>query len=123
MGAQRTRKTKEPMDYIAIKNLVGGLISSPNGDALAHVHGGMFVLFLARIITRRSLATPIPLACVIALQLLNECIDRLTHGDWRWPDTIVDTLNTLFWPVVLFIGLRLRRQREGLSHDGVEAEA
>ncbi|MDF2493882.1 hypothetical protein [Sphingomonas sp.] len=100
------------MDYVALKNVVATLITPANPDALAHVHGGMAVLLLARLITRRSLATPIPLACVAALQLLNECIDRYNHGSWRWPDTIADTVNTLFWPTVLFIGLRWRRERQ-----------
>lgn len=99
------------MDYVALKNSVASLFHS-GGDTLAHVHGGMAVLLLARLITRRSLATPVPLACVIALQLINECIDRYNHGSWRWPDTVGDSLNTLFWPMVLFVGLRLRRQRE-----------
>jgi len=99
------------MDYVAVKNYLAGMFES-GGDALAHVHGGMAVLILARLITRRSLATPVPLLCVVVLQLLNEGIDRYNHGSWRWPDTIGDTANTLFWPFVLFIGLRLRRQRE-----------
>lgn len=99
------------MEYIALKQLVADMIA-PGSDSLAHVHGGMAVLLLARLITRRSLATPIPLACVVVMQMLNECIDRYTHGSWRWPDTIGDTINTLFWPIVLFVGLRWRRQRE-----------
>jgi hypothetical protein len=99
------------MDYVAFKQFVADMIA-PGSDSLAHVHGGMAVLLLARLITRRSLATPIPLLCVLAMQVLNECIDRYNHGSWRWPDTIGDTINTLFWPTILFLGLRWRRQRE-----------
>lgn len=101
------------MDYVTLKNAVASLITPANQDALAHVHGGMTVLLLARLITRRSLATPIPLVCVAVLELINECADRYNHGVWRWPDTIADIFNTLFWPTVLFIGLRWRRQRKG----------
>jgi hypothetical protein len=36
-------------------------------------------------------------------------MDRLTFGSWRWEDTLLDVVNTLFWPLVLMIGLRLRR--------------
>lgn len=108
------------MDYVALKTFVASMFDS-GSDALAHVHGGMAVLMLARLITRRSLATPVPLACVIVLQVLNECIDRYNHGSWRWPDTIADTLNTLFWPTVLFVGLRLRRQREIVRADATQA--
>lgn len=100
------------IDYPTLKSLIAETVA-PNSDLLAHVHGGMAVLLLARLITRRSLSTPFPLLCVLVVQLLNECMDRYTHGSWRWPDTIADTVNTLFWPTVLFIGLRWRRQREG----------
>lgn len=100
------------MNYVSIKAFVADLVSSSNGDVLAHVHGGMALLLIARVITRRSLATPIPLACVVSVQFLNECIDRYNHGSWRWPDTLADTFNTLLWPTVLFIGLRIRRHRE-----------
>lgn len=99
------------MDYVALKQFLATLVTPANGDALVHVHAGMAVLLLARVITRRSLSTPVPLAFVALLQLLNECIDRYNHGSWRWPDTISDTVNTLFWPVILFIGLRWRRYR------------
>lgn len=107
------------MDYVELKNAVGGMLES-GSDTLAHVHGGMALLLLARLITRRSLATPVPLAFVVVLQVLNECIDRYTHGSWRWPDTIADTFNTLFWPTVLFVGLRLRRQRETVRTDAAK---
>jgi hypothetical protein len=110
------------MDYIAFKNFVGGMIA-PGSDSLSHVHGGMAVLLLARLITRRSLATPIPLAFVIVFELLNESIDRYNHGSWRWPDTIGDMINTVFWPVVLFVGLRLRRQREPSAAVSLNDEA
>ena len=81
-------------------------------DSILHVHAGMIVLFLARIVTRRSLSTPIPLAFVALAEAGNEILDRLHYGSWRWGDTSSDIVNTLFWPTVLFIGLRLRRPRD-----------
>ncbi len=80
-------------------------------DSLLHVHAGMAVLFLARILTRKSLATPIPLACVALAEAANEILDRLHYGSWRWTDTLGDIANTMFWPTVLFIGLRMRSPR------------
>ena len=80
-------------------------------DSLSHVHAGMAVLFLARILTRKSLATPIPLACVALAEAGNEILDRLHYGSWRWTDTLGDIANTMFWPTVLFIGLRMRTPR------------
>jgi hypothetical protein len=104
------------MDYPALKLFVANMIA-PGSDTLAHVHGGMAMLLVARLVTRRSLATPLPLACVFALQILNECIDRYVHGSWRLPDTLGDSLNTVLWPTVLFLGLRWRRSKSGLARD------
>ena len=81
-------------------------------DSLLHVHAGMAVLILARIATGRSLATPVPLLVVLAAAQLNEVFDRINHGQWRWQDTSLDMLNTLFWPFVLMTGLRVRRSLE-----------
>lgn len=80
-------------------------------DTVLHIHAGMAVLFLARLVTRRSLATFIPLACVYAAEATNEIMDYFAHGRVM-PDTPSDVLNTVFWPTVLFIGLRLRRARK-----------
>lgn len=81
-------------------------------EALLHVHAGMAVLLAARLITGRSLATSVPFAAVCIAQLANEVLDRITHGSWRWWDTSADTLNTLFWPFILVVGLRVRRSQE-----------
>lgn len=81
-------------------------------DSLLHVHAGMAVLLIARIISGRSLATPVPFLAVCVFALGNEVLDRINHGAWRWLDTGLDLLNTIFWPFVLMIGLRIRRSRE-----------
>ena len=82
-------------------------------DSLLHVHAGMAILILTRVITRRSLATPLPLIVVAIAEAANEVMDRLHYGSWRWEDTLGDVANTLFWPCVLFLGLRLSRARVG----------
>ncbi|KGB53637.1 hypothetical protein OVY29_04480 [Sphingopyxis sp. SE2] len=86
-----------------------GMITGAS-DSLAHVHGGMFILFVARILTRRSLATWTPFLIVLAAALAKEGADRIAHGVWR-PDTAFDIINTIFWPFVLMVGLRWRRAR------------
>ena len=78
-------------------------------DSLLHVHAGLAILFAARLVTRRSLATPIPFLVVVVAEALNETMDRLSFGSWRVEDTSLDILNTLFWPFVLMVGLRWRR--------------
>lgn len=81
-------------------------------ESLLHVHAGLAVLFLARIVTRKSLATSVPFLVVCAAELANEVMDRLSHGSWRLQDTGLDIINTLFWPFVLMVGLRFRRARD-----------
>ena len=38
----------------------------------------------------------------------NEALDRLAFGAWRWGDTLTDVGNTLFWPLVITLGVRWR---------------
>ena len=78
-------------------------------DSLLHVHAGLAVLLMARILTRRSLATPVPFLVVCLAELANEILDRVHLGYWTFPDTAYDVVNTLFWPFVLMVGLRWRR--------------
>ena len=77
-------------------------------DTLLHVHAGLAVLMLARIVTRRSLGSLVPLSCVVAAEAANEILDRLYYGSWRWSDTLVDVGNTLFWPLVICLAIRWR---------------
>lgn len=81
-------------------------------DSLLHVHAGMAVLLITRIVTGYRLSTPVPLAVVALAELVNEVLDRIYWGSWRWEDTSLDILNTMFWPTMLFIGLRLRDRFE-----------
>lgn len=88
-------------------------------DAILHIHAGLAVLMIARIVTGRSLGTFIPFAFVVAAELANEILDRLAFGAWRWSDTIADLGNTLFWPLVITLGVRwrpmIRRDRRRLD--------
>lgn len=99
-----------PALYHAFIDWIGDGTGLP--DTILHIHAGMAVLLFARVVTGRSLATPIPLACVAAAEAFNEIMDRLNFGSWRLEDTTLDVINTLFWPTVLMIGLRLRRAKE-----------
>ena len=85
-------------------------------DTILHIHAGLAVLMLARVATGRSLGSFIPLIFVVLAEGANEAMDRMFFGSWRWPDTTADVINTLFWPVVISLGVRLRpfsRERGG----------
>jgi hypothetical protein len=77
-------------------------------DTVLHIHAGMVVLFLVRIVTKRSLATLVPLSFVYLAEFANEVMDYFVHGTVM-PDTLSDVINTVFWPTMLFLGLRIRR--------------
>lgn len=102
------------MDFPALyHDIIKGLADETGAsDSLLHVHAGMAVLFLARLITRRSLATWVPFSIVVLATIANEVADRIHYGQWRMPDTVFDIINTLFWPAMLMIGLRWRDARD-----------
>lgn len=95
-----------PALYHRFINWIGDGTGMP--DTLLHIHAGMLILMIARVVTGRSLGTFIPWSVVAAAELFNEVMDRLNFGSWRWPDTIADVINTLFWPTVICLGIRLR---------------
>ncbi|MAW99817.1 MAG: hypothetical protein CMN72_09250 [Sphingomonas sp.] len=76
-------------------------------DPILHIHAGMAVLLLARLLTRRSLGSFIPLYFVIAAELANEAMDYLSYSPTT-ADTLSDIANTVFWPLVLSIAIRWR---------------
>ncbi len=76
-------------------------------DAILHIHAGLAILLIVRLISRRSLATFVPFLVVVLAEAGNEFMDYLVYG-MRWDDTLSDIGNTLFWPLVLSLGLRLR---------------
>ena len=77
-------------------------------DIILHIHAGMALLMIARLITRRSFGTFIPWWVVVAGEAFNEIMDRLNFGSWRWEDTSLDIIDTLLWPTVICLGVRLR---------------
>lgn len=76
-------------------------------DAILHIHAGLAILMITRLLSRRSLGTFIPFAFVVLAELGNELMDYLAYG-LRWSDTLFDLGNTLFWPAVISSAVKLR---------------
>lgn len=76
-------------------------------DAILHIHAGLAILLVVRLVSGRSLATFIPFAVVVLAEFGNELMDYLAYG-MRWADTLLDVGNTLFWPLVISLAVRLR---------------
>lgn len=108
-----------PALYHAVVDWIGDGTGLP--DTILHIHAGMAVLLVARVITGRSLGTLVPLSVVVFAESANEVLDRLNFGSWRWADTLSDIGNTMFWPVVICLAVRLRplvNRRRGV-HSGL----
>ncbi|HEU0100117.1 MAG TPA: hypothetical protein VFQ67_15260 [Allosphingosinicella sp.] len=81
-------------------------------DAL-HIYVGLAVFLLAAALSRRSLASRLPIAAVAAAALAGEIWDLLdTHSAGarpHWDRNWHDIWNTCFWPAVLFVLARYTR--------------
>lgn len=76
-------------------------------DSILHIHAGMAIFLLVRLVSGRSIGTFIPVTFVFLAEFANEVLDYMTYG-WRPTDTYLDIANTVFWPLVLSIAVRLR---------------
>jgi len=76
-------------------------------DSILHIHAGLAVLMVARLVSGRSLGSFVPLAFVVAAEAGNEWLDYMVYG-WRTADTLADVANTLFWPLAISLGVRMR---------------
>jgi hypothetical protein len=75
-------------------------------DAL-HIYTGLITMFLAALILRRPLRSIVPLIMVVLVAMLGETVDMYDdiafRGYWRLNASLHDFLNTLFWPVLIFL--------------------
>lgn len=69
---------------------------------LLHLIIGPAIYVLARLAIPRA-PRIVPLQLVLVIELINEIMDRLYYGRWRWPDTIMDVVLTMAGPCVLAI--------------------
>lgn len=76
-------------------------------DNLLHIHSGLIVLLLARLVTRRPYRSFVPFLCVVLAEAGNETLDYLAYG-WRPTDTYYDIANTLFWPLMISLVAQLQ---------------
>ena len=76
-------------------------------DWLIHSQFGMIIFVLSAIALRKPLGTLLPVSLVIVSEGLNEYLDKLNYGSWRWPDTSRDLIFTIGWPLILFLCARI----------------
>ena len=81
-------------------------------DAL-HVYAGMFVLLLAAFVVRKCPRSFVPLLVVFSVAAGMEALDARddlhVFGYWRVGANFHDIINTVFWPIVVFLLVRYTR--------------
>jgi hypothetical protein len=82
-------------------------------EDLLHVHLGLAIFVVTALLLRHRMRSPWPLAVVAIISLVNEVVDYLTHEIWEWQPNVLDLLNTLFWPMVLFLLARRGKHPRG----------
>jgi hypothetical protein len=95
-----------PDQYAAIKQAM----STATGAAedLLHVHFGLLIFICVAVVFRRRMHSPWPVIIVWAFAVANEAIDYFA-ADWLPLPSILDVINTIFWPTILFLVARRRR--------------
>ncbi|WP_420143856.1 hypothetical protein [Sphingobium sp.] len=74
---------------------------------MLHIHAGLAVMLIASLLSGRALGHPFPLIAVVLAEGANEVMDYHYWNAWM-PDTASDIMLTLFWPVAIFMTVRLR---------------
>lgn len=94
-----------PIFYEKVTSYI--VLLCPGPDKFAHVFVGMGIFMAFSFFLRKPFSSPGPILILVGFELLNEIMDRLAHGSWRWADTLGDFSATMFWPGVLFLALKL----------------
>ena len=88
------------VSYSTFKNDLGAWTGMT--EDLIHVHVGLAIFVVTALLLRRRMRSPIPLAVVAFLALANEVADYYSPG-WILIPSVLDFVNTVFWPLVLFL--------------------
>lgn len=89
------------MWYAQRKGQLGTATGAP--ESLLHVHAGLAIFVLAALLLRKRMRSPLPFALVILFALANEVVDGLQHRSSTGLEPLVDIVNTIWWPAVLFV--------------------
>lgn len=79
--------------------------------AVLHIHVGLAIFFAATVFLRRRPGSLLPLLIVLTLETANELADFLRYQVSGWPwgpsGTIEDVIDTMLWPTVITVLIRL----------------
>ncbi|HLV08539.1 MAG TPA: hypothetical protein VKY80_12765 [Croceibacterium sp.] len=72
-------------------------------EDLLHMHAGLAIFVLSAWLLKKKMRSPVPLSLVAFFAVLNEVFDWSFGGSPGTLEPVVDILNTVFWPTVLFL--------------------
>ena len=97
--------------YSAAKETLGTTLGAT--EDLLHLHAGLIIFFAAALFLRHRMRSRVPIALVYIFAFGNEAIDAYSPaGGATLTGSVVDILNTIFWPTLLFL-LARRRGKAG----------
>ncbi|MFO1503314.1 MAG: hypothetical protein U1F39_05795 [Steroidobacteraceae bacterium] len=86
--------------------------ASLSKDAL-HIYVGMGVFLLGAAVAQKGIRSALAILAVVALAALGEMLDARDdlriHGHWRVMASLHDLVNTVFWPLMLWLLARYSR--------------
>ena len=82
------------------------MLTGVSRDAL-HTQLGLLIFFLAAMLLGKSAGNWLPVSVVVLAALVVEVFDRMrdlsSYGVWDTKASIHDVINTVFWPLILFL--------------------
>lgn len=88
-----------------VKNLVSEVLNLSK-DAL-HIYVGLGVFLIMAALLNKSPRSLVPWIGALIAAIIGEMVDGyddlVLYGRWRWPASLHDVINTLFWPTVLVL--------------------
>ena len=90
-------------------------------DAL-HIYVGLSIYLLVALFVKKTMRSLLPVAAVAAVACSGEIVDMIDDirslGYWRWGASVHDIVNTLVWPVALFLFSKSKRLMESRGGSG-----
>lgn len=78
-------------------------------EDLLHVHAGLLIFFSSAVLSRKRIRSLAPMLITYAVAIVNEIVDAFTPGTAATMlEPLIDILNTVFWPTMLFLLARRR---------------
>ena len=115
------------MDYVALyQQLIGWVVGQFGNDKIAHVFVGLTLWLGSVRALRKTFNSLAPFVVLAVAEAINEGLDRITYGSWRWADTSMDIAATFACPLLILLMQSCRTfalKRQGADDQKIRARA